>query len=274
MTNINFGYVNDFEFSIDYNVLHRKEHVFEIDPHVHDKCEIYVNLSGDISFMVENKIYPVKRGDAIITRPHEYHHCIYHSDAAHEHYWILFSAQGNEAILKPFFERPFGESNLITWNGNDSERLINLCETFYTKKLNVIEQQVNFWRLMELLNNSNKVDSYESQIHKTGIDESLNYIESKLTDSIRITEIARAANVSVNTIERRFYEELNMTPMEFIKKKRLNLAANLLRQGYNVQQAGMESGFNDISYFIKLFKKYYGITPLKYIKYYTDKVCK
>lgn len=271
MKNISFETVNEFDLSIVHNVIHRKNHTFEIDSHVHDKCEIYVNLSGDISFMVENKIYPVKRGDAILTRPHEYHHCIYHSDAPHEYYWILFSAQGNETILKPFFKRPFGEANLITFNGNDGERLIQLCETFYKKEIQAIERQLLFWEMMELLNKGNKVNHSETQIHKSEISEALNYIESRLIDAIRITELARISNVSVNTLERRFYEELNMTPMEYIKKKRLNLAANFLRHGYNVQQAGMESGFNDISYFIKLFKKSYGMTPFQYRKCYRDK---
>ena len=121
---------------------------------------------------------------------------------------------------------------------------------------------------MELLNQGNKVNHSETQIHKSEISEALNCIESRLTDEIRITELAHISNVSVNTLERRFYEELNMTPMEYIKKKRLNLAADFLRHGYNVQQAGMESGFNDISYFIKLFKKSYGMTPFQYRKYY------
>ena len=57
-----------------------------------------------------------------------------------------------------------------------------------------------------------------------------------------------------------------MTPKEFILRKRLGLATSILRDGGNVQQAGLDSGFNDISYFIKLFKRYYGMTPLKFVK--------
>ena len=60
--------------------------------HVHPECEIYINLSGDVSFMVEKRIYPITPGSIIITRPYEYHHCIYHSDKPHRHFWILFSA--------------------------------------------------------------------------------------------------------------------------------------------------------------------------------------
>ena len=41
-------------------------------------------------------------------------------------------------------------------------------------------------------------------------------------------------------------------------------AAQMLKQGESVLQAGAAVGYNDTSYFIELFKAYYGTTPLKY----------
>ncbi len=74
--------------------------------HIHDQCEIYINVAGDVSFMVEDRIYPISPGDVIVTRPFEYHQCIYHSIMPHEHFWILFSSKGNEDWLDLFFARP------------------------------------------------------------------------------------------------------------------------------------------------------------------------
>ena len=68
------------------------------DSHFHPECEIYINLSGKVAFEVENHIYPVSRGSVIITRPFEYHHCIYRSQKRHEHYWITFTAQEEKAL--------------------------------------------------------------------------------------------------------------------------------------------------------------------------------
>ena len=45
--------------------------------HIHDLCEIYVNLSGNVSFVVERNLYKILPGDIIITKPYEYHHCVY-----------------------------------------------------------------------------------------------------------------------------------------------------------------------------------------------------
>ena len=39
------------------------------DAHIHDYCEVYFNVSGNVSFAVENKVYPVNTGDIIISKP-------------------------------------------------------------------------------------------------------------------------------------------------------------------------------------------------------------
>ena len=65
------------------------------DAHIHDYCEVYFNVSGNVSFAVENKVYPVNTGDIIISKPNEIHYCIYHSDQIHTCYcfWVKVSAK-------------------------------------------------------------------------------------------------------------------------------------------------------------------------------------
>ena len=67
-----------------------KELISRTHSHIHSFCEVYVNVSGDVSFVVEGKVYPIGYGDVIITKPNEFHHCVFHSERAHEHYclWI------------------------------------------------------------------------------------------------------------------------------------------------------------------------------------------
>ena len=97
--------------------------------HIHGECEIYIHLSGDVSFMVEDQIYPIQYGNVVITRPYEYHHCIYHSKTKHRHFWILFSGENNEKLLELFFGRRKGIGNLLTLN---SETIQELTELFFS----------------------------------------------------------------------------------------------------------------------------------------------
>ena len=94
--------LSDFKIRAVYSEITKSSNENVNHSHIHDECEIYVNLSGDVSFIVENKIYPVKPGDIIISKPFEYHHCVYHSNKLHKHFWILFSSSGNEDMLNIF----------------------------------------------------------------------------------------------------------------------------------------------------------------------------
>lgn len=89
MKTINFEALSAFDFNIKYLEMQPGESP-PVDQHIHSECEIYFNLSGDVSFMAGDNVYPVSRGSLIITRPYEYHHCIYHSDAVHRYYRALF----------------------------------------------------------------------------------------------------------------------------------------------------------------------------------------
>ena len=84
--------LSNLRFSLSYG---NKLHVVLPDttteePHIHSGVEFYVNLAGDVSFLVDNRLYPVESGDIIISLPNVVHHCIYHSSARHEHFclWV------------------------------------------------------------------------------------------------------------------------------------------------------------------------------------------
>ena len=64
-----------------------------------------------------------------------------------------------------------------------------------------------------------------------------------------------------NTMTRQFKRIIGMTPGDYIRRKRLDTAYTLIRQGYSVQNAGLACGFSDYSAFYRAFRQNYGITP-------------
>lgn len=269
---IYFDNISPFQLAINYVEIDSLSPLNQNNHHIHNKCEIYINLTGDVSFMVENRLYPVTRGNAIITRPNEYHHCIYNSNAMHKHFWILFSAEGNEPILDLFFRRNAGEDNLISLPVEESESLISVCFELLSENSTQFERYAAFFRLLQLLKSGQGAQMPPAIIElPTDVSLALEYVNAHLADNLTITTIAKAANVSVNTLERHFRDTLRITPTEFIKRKRLSMAAELLKAGYSVLEAGLESGFCDSSHFILLFRKNFGITPFKYQKQFKPK---
>lgn len=127
---------------IKYVEIDSKSPLNTYNDHIHDECEIYVNLSGDVSFSVENSVYPITKGSVIITRPYEYHRCIYHSNKLHKHFWILFNPSKNEELFDIFFKRELGKNNLLVLDSENTEELfmyaINLQQNVKTSLKNII----------------------------------------------------------------------------------------------------------------------------------------
>ena len=92
----------------------------------------------------------------------------------------------------------------------------------------------------------------------------IDYIDKHIHEPLTVTQIASTFYISQSTLERQFKQVLNITPLEYIRKKKLILAAQRLQNGESVLQTGLSLGYHDTSYFIQLFKKYYGCTPYEY----------
>lgn len=236
----------------------------QYDSHTHMECEICIHLSGDVSFMVENHLYPVIPGSITITRPYEYHHCIYRSNAIHRHFCIFFTANKIEPLLNLFYDRELGENNLLTLPHDETERLIALCHDYIDRPGTAFEDCYRFFQLIHMLNHAD-IHQINTMIYPD-ILSALTYINLHLADKITVQTLAKQANVSVNTLERHFWEKLGMTPSEYMKQKRLAKAFELLAGPYNVTETCEKCGFNDCSAFIAQFRRVYGMTPLQYKK--------
>lgn len=257
--------INPFDIKSSYVELdsHSTENVF--NSHIHNECEIYINLSGDVSFVVENNIYPITPGSIIITRPFEYHHCVYHSDKLHKHFWLLFSATGNEYLFDKFYNRNVGENNHLILEKNKTEELIFICEKMTSEANSEFEKYFNFFKIINLINDATTQEK-SILLYPDIIVNAMAYINDNLSYPISVSEISKEVNVSINTLERYFMRFLNVSPSAYIKKKRLSNAAKLLSEGYSVTEASGKSGFPNCSAFISLFRKTYGQTPYAYKK--------
>ena len=260
-----FKAIHPFEVKSSYIELdsHSPENVF--DSHVHNECEIYINLSGDVSFVVENNIYPITPGSIIITRPFEYHHCVYHSNKLHKHFWFLFSAVGNEYLFDKFYNRKIGENNLLMLEKDKTEELISVCEKMANGAESELDKYFNFFKIIKLINDA-AVPDRPVALYPEIVVNAMTYINDNLSNTISVSEISKEVNVSINTLERYFMRFLNVSPTTYIKKKRLSNAARLLSEGCTVSEASENSGFSNCSGFISLFRKTYGQTPYAYKK--------
>ncbi|MBR5152870.1 MAG: helix-turn-helix transcriptional regulator [Clostridia bacterium] len=238
-------------------------------PHIHDLCEIYVNLSGNVSFIVEKNVYSLQAGDIIITKPYEYHHCIYHDSSDHLHYWMMFSPHENPELFDFFLERERGTDNLIRLPEEILDKFLSLCEklTSINPAYRISALSAFFEIISYIAKGIAKYNVQEvNQNLPQNVSRILTYINKNFASIKNINDLASTFHISIATLERYFKKHLSMTPKRYLEDKKLSNACMLLRQNYSVTDACFESGFDDYSHFITIFKRNFHITPLKYKK--------
>ena len=228
------------------------------DAHIHGCYEIYVNFSGELSFLHGHDIYPISPGDVIFSRPGDIHYGIYHASAVHDHYCIWF-AGGQE--LKKYIESLQIPAYIRTADSGRFRSLLTLLETSKSPYL----RSAYLTELLEFLSTERQPDAAAQwKPAATKLSDILTYIDGSYLEDLKCSEIAERFYISESTLNRMFREHIGMSVYKFIEAKRLSYAEKLLREGYSVTDTCFGSGFSDCSRFIRKFKEKFGMTPHKY----------
>jgi AraC-like DNA-binding protein len=92
------------------------------------------------------------------------------------------------------------------------------------------------------------------------------YIEVNYQQEIDVNEVANLCNLTTAAFCRYFKKATHYTFTDFLNHFRINQSKNLLLQHKNVTEACYESGFSNLSYFNKIFKKVTGENPSAFKK--------
>ena len=92
----------------------------------------------------------------------------------------------------------------------------------------------------------------------------ISYSEMNFHSRISLDDAASAVNLSRYHFCRKFKTRTGSTFNEYINNLRMEHSLVCLDKGMSVSETAEESGSEDVSYFIKRFRKMYGITPGSY----------
>lgn len=125
--------------------------------------------------------------------------------------------------------------------------------------------------LQELLIHLIQTQTTQSVVEGTFTDQQyplthiVSYIREHITDKLTMKQLTNTACMSEASFYRYFKRELGISPTEFILNERIKFAKKLLKDPLiQINQVCFDAGFDDCSYFIRLFKKLEGITPKQY----------
>ena len=97
------------------------------------------------------------------------------------------------------------------------------------------------------------------------VEKALEYIEENYYKDIRLSDLARFCDVSPSHLCRLFSSATGSTLSEYILSFRMNRAAYLLvNTDETAATVAHEVGYPDCGYFHKVFRSFFGMTPIDY----------
>ena len=97
------------------------------------------------------------------------------------------------------------------------------------------------------------------------ITQGLRIINRSYTEKITLSDISKSLHVNPTYFSSLFTREMGKTFSEYLMELRISKAEELLKNtGLSILDAATASGFDDQSYFTKVFRKHTGLTPGKY----------
>lgn len=236
-------------------------------PHIHDCYEIYVNFSGDVSFLVGDRIYAVESGDIIIAEPRQMHGCLVRSPCVYESYCFWFQP----TVPSPLSAFAQGEKlhHHLRFPKHQREQLKEILVRLYRAESegNELDRTAWTYHLLAFLNGSAKPEQFSiPALLPEAMQQVLSHIDKHFASLRTVEEIADTFFISTATLNRWFRAYLKTSPKNYLEARRLAYSKHLLSKGLSVTETSNLAGFTGCSRFIWVFRQTFGITPLQYQK--------
>lgn len=255
----------------------------------HEQAELQFVNRGTIRLMIGNKSYATEPGDILIIPPNKLHHIIPCGDGAFSVICVSIQAgikslleekgfsgglsflgdAAAQPVLRPQADEGAWFSALFLKLAEESAGLSGsqdamICimrlilveiERFYAKSPGGVEEM-----------------EYDQPDVSRLIKNVIQYINRNFRQEIGLAQIAQEFWLNPSYLSRQFKSNVGMTITEFVTDRRVDCAKGMLHdRDMSISDIAMESGFNNISYFNAVFKKWTGLTPGDYRKQRQEK---
>ena len=279
--------VQDFPFDI-YRVEHQSGASIILPLHWHNEMEIIYLAKGTAVYRVEDREFAVRAGEAIIVHPGEHHSGFNDNSQETCYYSIVFKLSWLSSLqldrIQDQFVGPIQQGDIrlpsyLSLTGPNTDILDVLRHILSCYKLRMPAYEMSLKGLMfqlfaEIYQKGLVEKSVEGRTHQgrelhLQIKLVLNYMEEHCHERLDLDRLASVVSLSRSHFCKFFKTQTGMRPMEYLNYIRVNKAANLLLTGsYNVLEAALESGYQNVSYFAKWFKIYMNMSPSEYKAYW------
>lgn len=254
-----------------------------VPSHWHEDMEVIVIKKGLGKVTVNLVSSDVSAGDIVFVLPGQVHSIEQKGKYSMEYENIIFKPSLLKSInqdlcyknyLEPFFSGRIDFTYLTTPEHPDYTK-INFCieqiDTLCSHQLDGYQVAVKglLFTLFYLLirEKPQKQLSPKGQKNLDKIKLILSYIQENYSHTITVKEAAEICYYSESHFMKFFKDSMDISFTKYLNDYRLQIAAQLLKENKdNILDIASSTGFDNLSYFNRAFKKKYAVTPGEYRK--------
>ena len=246
--------------------------------HVHDAIEVIYMNKGSVQVSIDGVKTSIYPGDVALFRSRAIHD-IWTEDEVENDYYVLkllpktlynMSLTGNDdsfplrfLICNPALKTIWRKEEIA---GTDIELGFNrLIDSLDSKKnVTTLSRIISGLMVLEALYSSDNESMKGISLTDDSLYFALFYINEHYAEPISAEEIAEIVNMSVSSFSRAFKSATGQGFKDYLNTVRTNRAEELLKNtDLSVKDVAIKAGYNNISHFISVYKKYKGKTPLE-----------
>lgn len=262
-------------------------HSYEIGdtlPIAYSDCKLSISLSDGMSAVYGGKVFPTLRGDMVAFNPNELHFGRIQRTGIHRFLDLyipedFFGSFGDkkESLRRLFYD---DSPDRIQYIVPEKERslLLTLAEHIAAlteagdpeNEAELYHASVTLLTLAARLYREQKEKPAAASLPRVAR-RAILFTEQHYAEPVSLTAVADYCGCSVTYLTRTFRQATGKTVYTYLTERRLHEAQKLLASHVSVTEACFSSGFSDCSSFIKTFHRYFGCTPARYKKDFTEK---
>lgn len=274
-------------FPIEYHYVSEKHPRYVMPFHWHNECELIRVLEGKLTIITGEENFTIKENEILYIQENTVHgasatgeetkckyECIVFDFASILQNNIFLVNYSDFLAHKKKIQNIFRktESEIIALmekmfetakNKNDGWQLTTIGCIF--QFLGLVAEKKYF---IESPNIKNTYPADEiNSVYVERFEKVFNLIREKYKTLITLDDMANTAGMSPKYFCHMFKQLTHYTPIEYLINYRIEFAKHLLRtKKMQVSDVSIQTGFNSTAYFIKIFKKFTGVTPKQYAK--------
>lgn len=239
--------------------------------HLHNDYEIFMFLGGDSKYVVEGNVYNLEPNDIIVIKKYQMHRIFHNNSSNYRRLIFMIKPDFFHVNDCPEYEKAFLDLSDKAGNKIDAEtvkssglydaimRYKNYSNNFSDQYSPVALSAIT--EILYLINNIKLNPTKDSAAPQ--LKEILSYINNNFTKNITLDELENQFFISKYHLCHVFPKATGLTVHQYITKKRLIYARELISSGKTISESAQLAGFNTYSSFYRAYSNEYNQPPKK-----------